>query len=167
MPISSPPSSPVIFQTPHHRPALAISLDLAAAAAAYGVKRTISLVGLLSADNYTIDAVPTCAWSVAELAITLVCIAIHLCLPLLKQIVLSKRKSVLSPVTSRSSSVEKQAGPSGIFAVRTFGGTNMLGSNPKSWPCISQTRDGDESELSLRRSPSRDDRENGVQGINI
>ena len=54
-------------------------------AAACGVKRTIGLGGLAS-DNYTRDAVPTCAWSIAELAITLVCIAVPVCLPLAKQV---------------------------------------------------------------------------------
>lgn len=143
---------------------IAVAMSLGLAAAACGVKRTIGLGGLQSA-NYTIDAVPTCAWSIAELAITLVCVAVPVCLPLLKQIIL-RQKGILSPVVS-GSSVRKQAESGGIFAMRTFGGTSMPGSDSKSWPCTNGTRDGDESELSLRGTVSRDDMKNVVHETNI
>ncbi|KAK8036373.1 hypothetical protein PG991_001510 [Apiospora marii] len=145
---------------------IAVAMSLGIAAAACGVKRTIGLGGLQSA-NYTLDAVPTCAWSIAELAITLVCIAIPVCLPLLKQALLRHKHSVVvSPMTS-GSSVQKQAGLGGLFAVRTFGGTSMPGFHPESRPCSDQNRDGGESERSLRRTPSEFDTKNPVQGISV
>ncbi|KAK8087525.1 hypothetical protein PG997_002486 [Apiospora hydei] len=136
---------------------IAVAMSLGIAAAACGVKRTIGLGGLQSA-NYTIDAVPTCAWSIAELAITLVCIAIPVCLPLLKQIL--GPGSVLSPAGSGASDRKHQGGgPGGVFGVRTIGGGSMPGYKPSSWPRVSRCHGADESELSLRgRSLSRTER---------
>lgn len=145
---------------------IALAMSLGIAAAACGVKRTIGLGGLQSA-NYTLDAVPTCAWSIAELAITLVCIAVPVCLPLLKQILLRRSNSIIGSPMASGSSDQKQAGPGGIFAVRTFGGTSMPGSKSGSWPRSDQNRDGDEKERSLRKTPGEFDTKNPVTGINV
>ncbi|KAK8021941.1 hypothetical protein PG990_007079 [Apiospora arundinis] len=132
---------------------IAIAMSLGLAAAACGVKRTIGLGGLQSA-NYTTDAVPTCAWSIAELAITLVCIAIPVCLPLFKKL----HGHAAFPATSSAvGSGRKKAGLGGVFALRTFGGSSMPKSDPsKSWPHNSQTRDVTGNELLLGRFPSED-----------
>ncbi|KAI6288666.1 hypothetical protein MCOR27_000753 [Pyricularia oryzae] len=142
---------------------IAGSMSLGLAAAACGVKRTIGLGGLQSA-NYTIDAIPTCAWSIAELAITLVCIAIPVCLPLFRQVL----KSVgLTGGEASAPSGKKEGGGGGgsgksgpVFALRTFGGGDMAGSKgSKSWKRSSRVRDDAESEFSLRRTPTEDVRD--------
>ncbi|EJT72977.1 hypothetical protein GGTG_09828 [Gaeumannomyces tritici R3-111a-1] len=108
------------------RAVIAASMSLGLVAAACGVKRTIGLGGLAS-DNYTVDAIPTCGWSIAELAITLVCIAIPVCLPLWKHLFGSapwkKRPSAGSERIGGGSSGPK-------LALRTFGGSPMAGSKP-------------------------------------
>jgi hypothetical protein len=125
------------------RAIIAGAMSLGLVAAAFGVKRTIGLGGLAS-DNYTTDSIPTCGWSIAELAITLVCIAIPVCLPVWRH---------LFPRSLQSASSTKP-GSGGIFALRTFGGATMQGSNPDQQR--SKGRDDAESERGLRRSPSMD-----------
>lgn len=125
------------------RAIIAGSMSLGLVAAAFGVKRTIGLGGLAS-DNYTTDSVPTCGWSIAELAITLVCIAIPVCLPLWRH---------LFPRPAQSASSSKP-GSGGIFALRTFGGATMQGSNPDGHR--SKDRGDTGSERELRPTPSMD-----------
>ncbi|TLD05449.1 uncharacterized protein PgNI_09238 [Pyricularia grisea] len=137
---------------------IAGSMSLGLAAAACGVKRTIGLGGLQSA-NYTIDAIPTCAWSIAELAITLVCIAIPVCLPLFRQVLksvgLTGNEAPALPGKKEDGGENGKGGP--VFALRTFGGSDMPGSkSTKSWQRSSRIRDDAESELSLRRSPTEE-----------
>ncbi|KAK8043956.1 hypothetical protein PG994_012794 [Apiospora phragmitis] len=131
---------------------IAVAMSLGLAAAACGVKRTI-------------DSIPTCAWSIAELAITLVCIAIPVCLPLFKHILSNYN---LPPPVASEASAQKPASPGGVFALRTFGGSSMPGSKlSQSWPRNSQNRDDAESEFSLRRPTSGCDTKNTVQGIDV
>ncbi|TLS31576.1 hypothetical protein PpBr36_03902 [Pyricularia pennisetigena] len=146
---------------------IAGSMSLGLAAAACGVKRTIGLGGLQSA-NYTLDAIPTCAWSIAELAITLVCIAIPVCLPLFRQVLKSAglARSEASTPPGPEESGSGQSGKSGpVFALRTFGGSDMPDGSKGSKSAkssrqrCSRIRDDAESELSLRRSPTDDVRD--------
>lgn len=141
---------------------IAVAMSLGLAAAACGVKRTIGLGGLQSA-NYTIDAVPTCAWSIAELAITLVCIAIPVCLPLFKHI---RGRATLSGAGSAVESGREKAGAgAGVLVLRTFGGSSMPGSNrSESWARNSQNRDV-RSELSLGICLRGEGSRNVVKGV--
>lgn len=149
------------------RALIAAAMSLGLGAAACGVKRTIGLGGLAS-DNYTRDAVPTCAWSIAELAITLVCIAVPVCLPLAKQAAARRRRPRRAAADdpsdpSAASSGGLSAGPrkpargAGVFALRTFGGSPLTGlsSQSRRTQARSEAREDDaESERALRPTPS-------------
>lgn len=110
------------------RAAIAGAMSLGLVAAACGVKRTIGLGGLAS-ENYMVDTIPTCGRSIAELATTVVCIAIPVCLPL------SKHLSGRAPWKRKGPSAGSErigdgsdSGPK--FALRTFGGSPMRASQP-------------------------------------
>ncbi|KAH8660612.1 hypothetical protein BX600DRAFT_383542 [Xylariales sp. PMI_506] len=118
---------------------IAGSMSLGLVSAACGVKRTIGLGGL-AGENYTTDAVPTCGWSIAELSITLVCIAIPVCIPSWRHVFPSRAQP--------SSPTPHKAGSGGVFALRTFGGGSISGSDPKSHQ--SRNTDGTESQTALR-----------------
>ncbi|KAH8744675.1 hypothetical protein F5883DRAFT_439693 [Diaporthe sp. PMI_573] len=94
-----------------------ISLSLGVIAGAFGIKRTID-VPQLSSPNYTVGLI---IWSAAEIAVTMICIAVPVCRPLYNRF--------LDRFTSRGTgSYERQVGSSQGpgFALHTFGGSTML-----------------------------------------
>jgi uncharacterized membrane protein YgcG len=130
------------------RAIIAGAMSLGLVAAACGIKRTIGL-GALESDNYTTEAVPTCGWSIAELALTLICIAIPVCLPLWK--------AISSATSSKRSSRKTTSGGAdgGAFAMRTFGGGTMHSGGGNKGAVRSREMAYSDSITDLRRSLSQ------------
>ncbi|KAJ0114056.1 hypothetical protein J7T55_007890 [Diaporthe amygdali] len=96
-----------------------ISLSLGVIAGAFGIKRTID-VPQLSSPNYTRDTVGLIIWSAAEIAVTMICIAVPVCRPLYNRF--------LDKFTSQGTgSYQRQngSGQSPGFALHTFGGSTL------------------------------------------
>ncbi|KAK3294502.1 uncharacterized protein B0H64DRAFT_188895 [Chaetomium fimeti] len=110
---------------------IAISLSLGLFAGACGIKRTIEVPNLSSAD-YPYDTVGLIVWSAAEIAVTMVCIGIPICRPLYKQW-LDRMLSYGYGSGVGSGGYQKQKGRSGEdnshrgYGLRTFGGGTMPG----------------------------------------
>ncbi|KAG9255793.1 uncharacterized protein F5Z01DRAFT_699609 [Emericellopsis atlantica] len=97
---------------------IALSLSLGLVAAAAGIKRTTTVEGLYT-PNYLYDSVGLIVWSAVEMAVTLICIGIPVCMPLYRRVWrrLNNEQS--------SSGYQKQSGDqegSSSVALRTIGG---------------------------------------------
>ncbi|KAL2140142.1 hypothetical protein VTI28DRAFT_4224 [Corynascus sepedonium] len=122
---------PWIIVWPLHMPnrekyTIAGSMSLGLIAAAAGIKRTTEVEGLYTPD-YLKDSVGLIVWSVAEMAITLICIGIPVCRPLYKQAF----RRILGE--SRSAGYQKQSAgkdEGNSVPLRTIGG-GLIGSDGK------------------------------------
>ncbi|KAI1880833.1 hypothetical protein JX265_001073 [Neoarthrinium moseri] len=95
-----------------------LSMSLGVIAGACGIKRTLEVPELASAD-YLRDTVGLIVWSAAEIAVTMICIGIPVCRPLYKTF-LDRLNSSIGSGYAKSSSA---AAPP--LALHTFGGTTM------------------------------------------
>ncbi|KAL6860316.1 hypothetical protein ACO1O0_004343 [Amphichorda felina] len=95
---------------------IAGSMSLGLIAAAAGIKRTTEVEGLYT-PNYLHDSVGLIVWSSAEMAITLICIGIPVCLPLYKSIYRRFRSGQSSNNTPYRSEQK-----SGSIPLQTIGG---------------------------------------------
>ncbi|KAK2035826.1 hypothetical protein LZ31DRAFT_620220 [Colletotrichum somersetense] len=91
-----------------------LSLSLGVIAGVCGIKRTLE-VPSLSSHNYLKDTVYLIVWSGAEIAVTMICIAIPVCRPLYNQYI---KKSTIG----KSSGYKRQGDGLGL-ALDTIGGT--------------------------------------------
>ncbi|KAF5007139.1 hypothetical protein FDECE_6525 [Fusarium decemcellulare] len=107
------------------------SLSLGVIAGACGIKRTIEVPALSSA-NYLKDTVGLIVWSAAEIAVTMICIGIPVCRPLYKK--------YLDKWTSRDASNYREQSEGGTYPLRTFGGSTM-----RAGPKDDDTSDGGDS----------------------
>ncbi|OHW95981.1 hypothetical protein CSPAE12_05368 [Colletotrichum incanum] len=92
------------------------SLSLGVIAGACGIKRTLE-VPSLSSHNYLKETVHLIVWSGAEIAVTMICIAIPVCRPLYKQ--------CINKWTSRDASGYKPQREGRGFALKTIGGSSI------------------------------------------
>ncbi|KAH7121707.1 hypothetical protein EDB81DRAFT_861572 [Dactylonectria macrodidyma] len=92
------------------------SLSLGVIAGACGIKRTIEVPALSSA-NYLKDTVGLIVWSAAEIAVTMICIGIPVCRPLYKR--------YLDKLTSRDTGKYREQNDGGSYPLRTFGGSTL------------------------------------------
>ncbi|KAI1871210.1 uncharacterized protein JN550_004655 [Neoarthrinium moseri] len=95
-----------------------LSMSLGVIAGACGIKRTLEVPELASAD-YLRDTVGLIVWSAAEIAVTMICIGIPVCRPLYKTFLDRLNSSIGSGYFKGSSAA---AAP---LALHTFGGTTM------------------------------------------
>ncbi|KAH6856277.1 hypothetical protein B0I37DRAFT_351358 [Chaetomium sp. MPI-CAGE-AT-0009] len=110
---------------------IAMSMSLGLFAGACGIKRTVEVPNLSSAD-YPYDTVGLIVWSAAEIAVTMVCIGIPICRPLYKQW-LDRMLSYGSGIGSGGYQKQKGQERSGEdssrrgYGLRTIGGSTMPG----------------------------------------
>ncbi|KAH8666576.1 hypothetical protein BX600DRAFT_497366 [Xylariales sp. PMI_506] len=93
-----------------------ISLSLGIFAGACGIKRTLEVTELSSA-NYLKDTVGLIVWSTAEIAVTMICIGIPTCRPMYKDF--------LDKLISGNASEYQRQEDEPSYALRTFGGSTL------------------------------------------
>ncbi|KAF9778789.1 hypothetical protein IL306_003265 [Fusarium sp. DS 682] len=97
------------------------SLSLGVIAGACGIKRTLEVPELSSA-NYTKATVGLIVWSAAEIAVTMICIGIPVCRPLYKR--------YLDKWTSRDGSKYREQSGGGSYPLQTIGGSTLYPNAP-------------------------------------
>ncbi|KAK4033041.1 hypothetical protein C8A01DRAFT_40508 [Parachaetomium inaequale] len=134
---------------------IALSLSLGLFAGACGIKRTVEVPSLSSA-NYLNDTVGLIVWSAAEIAVTMICIGIPICRPLYKHW-LDRLLGYASGAGSggyqkQKGQQQQQGGRSGDnssrqrgYGLRTFGGGTMPGTSSSRWRPETTTNEGADS----------------------